>query len=242
MFTVRPHPPKGPSSAPFSSPGGAVVAFGGRFPALLLLLGLVFVFLPVYFCVRFSWVFALPAYRPWSFIFLSSLWSAFSGGRLRRLILLRFCFPWSLLRGALFSSGPSFFPGFRASVRFPSAFALGLLSALGSSPFFLSASRGAFLPCDFFSLGTPFILVSSPVLFSASWDIFFCFGLLNFLSLYFLIFFYLFLFISICPPKGLRKGRVGVGTLSSGGCGRWVRPWSKHYFNSTLPYEGLKEY
>ena len=86
MFTVRPHPPKGPSSAPFSSPGGAVVAFGGRFPALLLLLGLVFVFLPVYFCVRFSWVFALPAYRPWSFIFLSSLGSAFSGGRLRRLI------------------------------------------------------------------------------------------------------------------------------------------------------------
>ena len=69
MFTVRPHPPKGPSSAPFSSPGGAVVAFGGRFPALLLLLGLVFVFLPVYFCVRFSRVFALPAYRPWSFIF-----------------------------------------------------------------------------------------------------------------------------------------------------------------------------
>ena len=96
MFTVRPHPPKGPSSAPFSSPGGAVVAFGGRFPALLLLLGLVFVFLPVYFCVRFSWVFALPAYRPWSFIFLSSLGSAFSGGRLRRLILLRFC---SLLPG-----------------------------------------------------------------------------------------------------------------------------------------------
>lgn len=38
MFTVRPHPPKGPSSAPFTSPGGAVVAFGGRFPALFLLL------------------------------------------------------------------------------------------------------------------------------------------------------------------------------------------------------------
>lgn len=38
MFTVRLHPPKGPSSAPFTSPGGAVVAFGGRFPALFLLL------------------------------------------------------------------------------------------------------------------------------------------------------------------------------------------------------------
>lgn len=99
MFTVRSHSPKGPSSAPFSSPGGAVVAFGGRFPALLLLLGLVFIFLPVYFCVRFSWVFALPAYRPWSFIFLSSLGSAFSGGRLRRLILLRFR---SLLPGGSF--------------------------------------------------------------------------------------------------------------------------------------------
>lgn len=109
MFTVRPHSPKGPSSAPFSSPGGAVVAFGGRFPALLLLLGLVFVFLPVYFCVRFSWVFALPAYRPWSFIFLSSLGSAFSGGRLRRLILLRF---WSPLRGTPFSFVPVFLPGF----------------------------------------------------------------------------------------------------------------------------------
>lgn len=114
MFTVRPHPPKGPSSAPFSSPGGAVVAFGGRFPALLLLLGLVFVFLPVYFCVRFSWVFALPAYRPWSFIFLPSLGSAFSGGRLRRLILLApspVLFPVvSASRGSFFF-GPVFLPG-----------------------------------------------------------------------------------------------------------------------------------
>lgn len=133
MFTVRSHPPKGPSSAPFSSPGGAVVAFGGRFPALLLLLGLVFVFLPVYSCVRFSWVFALPAYRPWSFIFLPSLGSAFFGGRLRRLILLRF---FSLL------FGPSFF--------FVPSFPLGTPFIFVSSPVLFSASWYIFFVCFFF--------------------------------------------------------------------------------------------
>lgn len=198
MFTVRPHPPKGPSSAPFSSPGGAVVAFGDRFPALLLLLGLVFVFLPVYFCVRFSWVFALPAYRPWSFIFClrlgrpsrvgGSAASSFSGFGLR-------------FAGLLFPSCPSFFPGFRASVRFPSAFALGLLSALGPSPFFLSAFWGVFLPCNFFLflglllslyplrfcsllLGTSFFVLDS--LFSC-----------RSISLYFFIYFYLFRFVRL---------------------------------------------
>lgn len=240
MFTVRSHPPKGPSSAPFSSPGGAVVAFGGRFPALLLLLGLVFVFLPVYFCVRFSWVFALPAYRPWSFIFLPSLGSAFSGGRLRRLILLRFR---SLLPGGSFFLRSCL--SSRVSVSRPGSLCFRLGPSFCSSSF--SGSSLCFFWRPFplgtsFSLGTSFILISSPVLFSASCDIFSCLSLLNFLSLYFLIFFYLFLFISICPPKGLRKGRVGVGTLSSGGCGKWVHPWGKHYFNPSLPYEGLKEY
>lgn len=172
MFTVRPHPPKGPSSAPFSSPGGAVVAFGGRFPALLLLLGLVFVFLPVYFCVRFSWVFALPAYRPWSFIFLPSLGSAFSGGRLRRLILLRFR---SLLPGLPFLGLGS------------------LCFRLGPSLYFLWASFFLVTSFLFFVL----LLSLSPLRFCSlllGTSFFVLDSLIScrFISLYFFIYFYLF--------------------------------------------------
>ena len=210
MFTVRPHPPKGPSSAPFSSPGGAVVAFGGRFPALLLLLGLVFVFLPVYFCVRFSWVFALPAYRPWSFIFLPSLGSVFSGGRLRRLILLApspVLFPVvSASRGSFFF-GPVFLPGL------PCLGPVSLCVRLGAS--FCSWSFSVFplcFPGRLSSLRLLFLLV---LLLSLS-PLRFCslllgtsFFVLDFLiscrsiSLYFFIYFYLFRFVRL---KNCGKG------------------------------------
>ena len=192
MFTVRPHPPKGPSSAPFSSPGGAVVAFGGRFPALLLLLGLVFVFLPVYFCVRFSWVFALPAYRPWSFIFClrlgrpslvgGSAASSFSGSVLGFSV-------------APFFFGPVFLPGL------PFLDPGSLCFRLGPSPFGCSLLLGRSSSLYLLSLlGTSFILVSSSVLFSASWDIFFCLAFLiscRSIFLYFFIYFYLFRFVRL---------------------------------------------
>lgn len=202
MFTVRPHPPprvprRHPSLLPVVRwwPSAAV------FPRCFFSFGLVLVFLSVYFCVRFSWVFALPAYRPWSFIFLSSLWSPLSGGRLRRLIfavLLRapsgggfgpspfpvlslaprsaLCFSGSLLRFFSLLFGPSFFP----------------VPVLLFGPSFL------FVPS--FPLGTPFILVSSPVLFSASWYIFFVWSFFIFcrpVSLYFFIYFYLFRFVRL---------------------------------------------
>ena len=105
MFTVRPHPPKGPSSAPFSSPGGAVVAFGGRFPALFLLLwACLCIFARLLLCTLFLGICA-PGLSAVELYFLSSLGSAFSGGRLRRLILLRF---FSLLFGASFFLVTSF--------------------------------------------------------------------------------------------------------------------------------------
>lgn len=258
MFTVRPHPPKGPSSAPFTSPDGAVVAFGGRFPALFLLLwACPCIFVCLLLCTLFLGICApgLSAVELYFFAFAlvgplgwaappphirgSSprpvgrwLWS-FSVSR--SFPRPAFC---PLLLVAPFFLGPSFFSG--SLLRF---FSLLFGPFPGPSffpvPVLLFGLSFLFVPS--FLLGTPFILVSSPVLLSASWYIFFCLALLYFLSLCFLIFFYLFLFISICPPKGLRKGRVGVGTLSSGGCGKWVRPWGKHYFNPTLPYEGLKE-
>lgn len=194
MFTVRPHPPKGPLSAPFSSPGGAVVAFGGRFPALFLLLwACLCIFACLLLCTLFLGICApgLSAVELYFFVFA---WVAFSGWRLRRLILLA---PSPVLFPVVSASRGSFFLRARLSsrasvprsgfpLRSPWGFFLLLVllrfsSLLPGAPFFLVTS---------FSLGTPFILVSSPVLFSASLDIFFCFGLLNFLSLYFLIFFY----------------------------------------------------
>lgn len=165
---------------------------------------------------------------------MSSLGSAFSGGRLRRLILLRFCS--RLLGGSFFLrsrlSSRTSVPRPGVPLLSPWSFSVWLLSAFGAF-FFLVPS---FSSWDFFY---PCILFGSVLCFLGH---LFLFGLLNFLSLYFLIFFYLFLFISICPSKGLRKGRVGVGTLSSGGCGRWERPWGKHYFNPTLPYFPMKDY
>lgn len=200
MFTVRPHPPKGPSSAPFSSPGGAVVAFGGRFPALLLLLGLVFVFLPVYFCVRFSWVFALPAYRPWSFIFCLRLGRPSLVGGSAAL-----SFSGSVSRGLCFAG--LFFLRARLSSR----------ASVPRSGFPLRSPWGFFLLLvllRFSSLlpGAPFFLVTSflLVLLLSLYPLRFCslllgtsFFALDFLmscrsiSLYFFIYFYLFRFVRL---------------------------------------------
>lgn len=114
------------------------------FPRCFFSFGLVLVLLSVYFCVRFSWVFALPAYRPWSFIFLPSLWSAFSGGRLRRLIFA------VLLRAPSGGGfGPSPFPVLSLAPR--SALCFSGLLFLGF----------VFLP-----------LVPSPPLLSALWPVF----------------------------------------------------------------------
>lgn len=158
MFTVRSHPPKGPSSAPFTSPGGAVVAFGGRFPALFLLLwACPCTFVCLLLCTLFLGPFALPAYRPWSFIFLPSLWSAFSGGRLRRLIFA------VLLRAPSGGGfGPSPFPVLSLAPRSALCFSALLFSSsllrrfsLPFGPFFSSGPslgpRPVFLLCPFFS-------------------------------------------------------------------------------------------
>lgn len=242
MFTVRPHPPKGPSSAPFTSPGGAVVAFGGRFPALFLLLwACPCIFVCLLLCTLFLGICApgLSAVELYFFVFalVAPLgWAA----------------PPPHIRGSSPRPVGRWLWSFSVSRSFPRPAFCSLLLGV-PSPLLLSALWPVFLPgprsalrslfslCPFFSSWYSFY----PCFLSGSVLCFlvhlFCLSLLYFLSLCFLIFFYLFLFISICPPEGLRKGRVGVGTLSSGGCGRWVRPWGKHYFNPTLPYEGLKE-
>lgn len=196
MFTVRPHPPKGPSSAPFTSPGGAVVAFGDRFPALFLLLwACPCIFVCLLLCTLFLGIcapglsavelyffaFALVVLLGWAapppHILGSSprpvgrwLWSFSVARSFPRPV---FC---SLLLGAPFL-GVRFSPRVRPSAPGPSFF---------------------FVPS--FPLGTPFILVSSPVLFSASWYIFFVcpfFISCRPVSLYFFIYFYLFRFVRL---------------------------------------------
>lgn len=229
------------------------MAFGDRFPALFLLLwACPCTFVCLLLCTLFLSICA-PGLSAVELYFFPSLWSAFSGGRLRRLIFA------VLLRAPSGGGfGPSPFPVLSLAPRSALCFSGLLFSwallfsssllrrfSLPFGPFFSSGPslgpRPVFLLCPFFSSWYSFY----PCFLSGSVLCFlvhlFCLVLLYFLSLCFLIFFYLFLFISICPPKGLRKGRVGVGTLSSGGCGKWVRPWGKHYFNPTLPYEGLKE-
>lgn len=229
------------------------MAFGGRFPALFLLLwACPCTFVCLLLCTLFLGICApgLSAVELYFFAFaLVGLlgWAAppphirgsspRSVGRWLWSFSVSRSFPrpalCSLLLGTPFFLGPSFSSSLlrRFSLPFGPFFSSG--PSLGPRP--------VFLLCPFFSSWYSFY----PCFLSGSVLCFlvhlFCLVLLYFLSLCFLIFFYLFLFISICPPKGLRKGRVGVGTLSSGGCGKWVRPWGKHYFNPTLPYEGLKE-
>lgn len=186
MFTVRSHPPKGPPSAPFSSPGGAVVAFGGRFPALFLLLwACPCIFACLLLCTLFLGICApgLSAVELYFFVFawVGLLWWAAPPPYPSPVLF-------SASRGLLFSSGPSFFPGFRSSALVPSAFALGLLrffSRLFGASFFLITSFSSWY---FFFL---YILSASVLCFLGH--------LFLFWTSYFLValFPYIFLFIFI---------------------------------------------
>lgn len=213
MFTVRPHPPKGPSSAPFTSPGGAVVAFGGRFPALFLLLwACPCTFVCLLLCTLFLGICApgLSAVELYFFAF------ALVG-------LLGWAAPPPHIRGSSPRSVGRWLWSFSVSRSFPRP---ALCSLLLGAPFFgvrlsplgpfsaaslcplarfsprvrPSAPGPPFFFVPSFPLGTPFILVSSPVLFSASWYIFFVWPFFiscRSVSLYFFIYFYLFRFVRL---------------------------------------------
>lgn len=144
MFTVRPHPPKGPSSAPFTSPGGAVVAFGGRFPALFLLLwACPCTFVCLLLCTLFLGICApgLSAVELYFFAFAL-------------VVLLGWAAPPPHIRGSSPRSVGRWLWSFSVSRSFPRP---ALCSLLLGAPFFL---------------GPSFFLVPSPPLLSALWPVF----------------------------------------------------------------------